>query len=658
MKKRGFTLIELLAVIVLLAIIAFITTPVILNIIKKANKGAFEDTAYGILRAGNLYYIKEMSKKNNKEEKVFTFPEAKGLPVQGKKPEKGYIKIGTDGNIEVLIFNEKFCAIIRNQSKANIYEKESENCEIKNIKEELEKDHIVKNVKINGEIVNKIIGTKEEKLTMKNYIWYLGNLWQVIETNDNTNSIKMISAHSLTSITYGQTNNYEQSYAKQWLNEEFLYNLETKEELVDTTFCLEEPKVEKRNIVDNVSGTNYNIVQIDRHEPISKCSKKIQAKVGMMTFEDYAYAKYGISPNYNGGSFLDEDEFEWTITPYTKENREDQLYIQWSTTAYLTAQIGGEEYSYTNSYGHGIRPIISIKGSNIIIKGTGTKQDPYILISEKRVTPNEKISKAQVGDYVYLEESNNPNPYTNETVVHDVNYSTTKEKVRYRIVKKNKDGTVKIERADILKNMPSTTAQNNQYIPYYSKNTGTNNTSCKYEAANYYLNGCKSHNSFLPTDGNKNFEINKSTGNNVGYFLNNAPNGFYHWLSDKTKSMLVKEKWNRYTSGYQKNYNNLNSNPSHNTYPTRTDDGEIEAYVGLPIWGEMYTGNDLNITYWYLNRWVNSDIHASYVSLSGHSRGTVVSNPQIAVRPVLVLKENIKIIKGEGTMTEPYILAL
>lgn len=48
MRKKGFTLIELLAVIVILAVIALIATPIILNIIEKARKSAFKDSAYGI----------------------------------------------------------------------------------------------------------------------------------------------------------------------------------------------------------------------------------------------------------------------------------------------------------------------------------------------------------------------------------------------------------------------------------------------------------------------------------------------------------------------------------------------------------------------------------------------------------------------------------
>ena len=51
MKKKGFTLIELLAVIVVLAIIALIATPIVMNVINKANEGAAERSADNYLKA-------------------------------------------------------------------------------------------------------------------------------------------------------------------------------------------------------------------------------------------------------------------------------------------------------------------------------------------------------------------------------------------------------------------------------------------------------------------------------------------------------------------------------------------------------------------------------------------------------------------------------
>ena len=49
-NKYGFTLIELLAVIVVLAIIALIATPIVMNTIKKSQKGAAERSADSYIR--------------------------------------------------------------------------------------------------------------------------------------------------------------------------------------------------------------------------------------------------------------------------------------------------------------------------------------------------------------------------------------------------------------------------------------------------------------------------------------------------------------------------------------------------------------------------------------------------------------------------------
>jgi prepilin-type N-terminal cleavage/methylation domain-containing protein len=117
MKKKGFTLIELLAVIVILAIIALIAMPLILNVIDEAKKGAFKNTAYGIVEAGQLVYAKDML-QGIEGEVTFTYVDGvetasvdgKKLDYKGTKPKNGTITLNSEGKIAIAIHDGKYCA--------------------------------------------------------------------------------------------------------------------------------------------------------------------------------------------------------------------------------------------------------------------------------------------------------------------------------------------------------------------------------------------------------------------------------------------------------------------------------------------------------------------------------------------------------------------
>ena len=83
MKRQGFTLIELLAVIVVLAIIALIATPIVMNTIESSKKGATIESVRNMVHAAELYFISEnprYGKLNLLDDK---------LDYDGQKPELG-----------------------------------------------------------------------------------------------------------------------------------------------------------------------------------------------------------------------------------------------------------------------------------------------------------------------------------------------------------------------------------------------------------------------------------------------------------------------------------------------------------------------------------------------------------------------------------------
>lgn len=109
MKKKGFTLIELLAVIIILAVIALITVPIVLNIIEKSRKQAFLNSAYGIMETAQTYYATALIFEETPKQ-LFTFPNDKVLSFTGTRPKSGYVEINDEGRIELQLYNGKWCA--------------------------------------------------------------------------------------------------------------------------------------------------------------------------------------------------------------------------------------------------------------------------------------------------------------------------------------------------------------------------------------------------------------------------------------------------------------------------------------------------------------------------------------------------------------------
>lgn len=109
-NQKGFTLIELLAVIVILAIIALIATPMILGVIDKAKKGAVESSALGYIDAVEKEAVIGMLDNAtgalaipagiyDVEADKATGKALAGVAVKGQEPSKGWVAINSEGTI-------------------------------------------------------------------------------------------------------------------------------------------------------------------------------------------------------------------------------------------------------------------------------------------------------------------------------------------------------------------------------------------------------------------------------------------------------------------------------------------------------------------------------------------------------------------------------
>ena len=134
MKKKGFTLIELLAVIVILAIIALIATPLVLKYIEKSSSESKVDSAYSFVR--NLeteianFSIKHKGTKYNKTG-LQDIKDLDGLntTVKGENPDDGKVCISSLGQIEkgVFKYNEGKYYVLYDGKKGSISDEDTYN---------------------------------------------------------------------------------------------------------------------------------------------------------------------------------------------------------------------------------------------------------------------------------------------------------------------------------------------------------------------------------------------------------------------------------------------------------------------------------------------------------------------------------------------------
>ena len=134
---KGFTLVELLAIIVILAIIALITTPVILNIIEKSRLNAAKDKAWGTIDAVRIAYATaQTSEQEIGLPYTIKYPKTSAsdsttdsstgggsgngyinsteIKVSGENPTEGTVTISNNGTITAssLKFGNYYCSTI------------------------------------------------------------------------------------------------------------------------------------------------------------------------------------------------------------------------------------------------------------------------------------------------------------------------------------------------------------------------------------------------------------------------------------------------------------------------------------------------------------------------------------------------------------------
>ena len=330
-KNKGFTLVELLAVIVILALIALIATPIILNVINDAKKQAAKDSAYGYMDAVEKYIVSSELEDKSIKDGTYSVEELnKKISVKGSTPDNGNIEIknssvksydiGIDGYV---VINGKVDKVSTTKSFKNgtavYYNPETGN-------------------KCSKEASKSTTGTKSG--CMK---------WYVFNDKEGNATVNVILDHNTTAnVAWNSTGSNSEMKEVKIKLEEDTKDWENTARLITAN---EVAKITGNTDFD-VSKENQPWFCLDTNQPDTTnwCSKAQGTSKYAWLF-DYTKecTSYGcnVSDSSNYGY--------WTNTPY-KDNSISAWHVD--RNGYLS--VGG----VTNA-GFGIRPVITISKSNV-----------------------------------------------------------------------------------------------------------------------------------------------------------------------------------------------------------------------------------------------------------------------------------------------------
>ena len=336
-NKKGFTLIELLAVIVVLAVIALIATPIVLNLVKTAKIGAAEQSVTGYVKAIENTIIKDMI--NNKEVSDGNYKyNSIEADISGKRPTSGKYTV-KNGRVE----SGNFCVdgyyieYKNGQSK-----KISDTCEV--LYQVYENGTAIYFNPETGKVCNQndaISTTGTKTGCMK---WYTFN-----DEGSKAETVNMILDHNTTAgVAYNSTgSNSEMKEVKTALESDTsTWDKSLKARLITAN---EVAKITGNTSFDEKTSTYDKYFYLDSNNTTQVANSTNKSKYAWLY--DYTYGCKGYGCNIEDSSTW----AYWTSTPVAGG----------TDRAWRVFSFGSLDYYEVNDTRYGLRPVITISKSII-----------------------------------------------------------------------------------------------------------------------------------------------------------------------------------------------------------------------------------------------------------------------------------------------------
>lgn len=343
MNKKGFTLAELIGVVIILGLIVLlVVTPILSQIRNQSSK--IDNLTMNLLFSTAENYIDE-----NPTKYIYDSNKVYYLSIE-LLLEKGILDKNFLNKYNEDTLNKNFIIKVTNDENAFDYE-------------------LINSTSFNniGDVAN---GLKNSTFSFMNGTYYKDNpansyvlfnniLHKILGINAD-GSIKIMAVENVTQLIPGtMSQSYNNSYIRNWLNDYYYSNLVDNDYIVKHEWC-----------IDNQSSATA----------ASTCTTTIEDYVGLITIMEMMNHD-SIAGNYYNYKYL-------TMT----QNGVGSFYTIESTMSSNTAQ-----------YITNIRPVINILSSSVILSGSGTIDNPYVLLNDSNITySNVKLKDMyhSIGQYI------------------------------------------------------------------------------------------------------------------------------------------------------------------------------------------------------------------------------------------------------------------
>ncbi|MBQ2409532.1 MAG: type II secretion system protein [Bacilli bacterium] len=343
MNKKGFTLAELIGVVIILGLIVLlVVTPILSQIRNQSSK--IDNLTKGLLFSTAENYIEQNPTKYIYDANKTYFLTLELLIEKGILEENILNKYNED------TLNKN--SIIKVTNNENTF-----NYELLNPSTYDNIGNVAEGLKVST--FSFMNGTYYKDNPANSYVLFNNILHKILGINAD-GSIRLMAVENVTKMIPGTTSqSYSNSYVRNWLNDYYYSNLLDNDYITKQEWC-----------IDNQATAAAS----------STCSTKIKDYVGLITTMELM--------NHNS---LAGNYYNYTYLTMTQSNVGSFYNVD--TTATST--------SAQNSFN--TRPVINVLSSSVILSGTGSIDNPYVLLNDPNTTyTNVKLRNTYhtIGQYI------------------------------------------------------------------------------------------------------------------------------------------------------------------------------------------------------------------------------------------------------------------